>query len=135
MSIPKLKSIFVTGAFINDAKHFFTKINELISYQKPTILIDGSIVNWDISKAYNAKLILTANRTLKLIGLHEGDYGTLEVIQGGIGSYTLTLPNNSKVGSGGTGIIILSTAISSIDIVSFYYNGSTLYWNITKNFT
>jgi len=133
--IPKLKSIFVTGAFINDAKHFFTKINELITYQKPTILIDGSIVSWDVSRAYNAKLTLTANRTLKLIGLSEGDYGTLEVIQGGIGSYTLTLPSNSKVGTGGAGVLTLSTAATSIDIVSFYYNGSTLYWNITKNFT
>ncbi len=133
--IPKLKSIFVTGAFINDAKHFFTKINELITYQKPTILINGSIVTWDISKAYNTKLTLTSSNTLELINLSEGDYGTLEVIQGGSGSYTLTLPTNSKVGGAGAGVVTLSTTVASIDIISFYYNGTTLYWNITTDFT
>lgn len=32
MSIDKLKSKFVTGAFISDVKHYFSKINEIIDY-------------------------------------------------------------------------------------------------------
>ena len=30
MSIDKLKTKFITGAFINDVKHYFSKINEII---------------------------------------------------------------------------------------------------------
>lgn len=32
MSIDKLKQKFVTGAFISDVKHYFTKINEIIDW-------------------------------------------------------------------------------------------------------
>lgn len=32
MSIDKLKTKFITGAFINDVKHYFPKINEIIDY-------------------------------------------------------------------------------------------------------
>ena len=32
MSIDKLKTKFITGAFINDVKHYFSKINEIIDY-------------------------------------------------------------------------------------------------------
>lgn len=32
MAIDKLKTKFITGAFINDVKHYFTKINEIIDY-------------------------------------------------------------------------------------------------------
>ena len=32
MSIDKLKSKFFNGSFINDVKHYFSKINEIIDY-------------------------------------------------------------------------------------------------------
>ncbi len=32
MSIDKLKTKFITGAFINDVKHYFSKINEIIDW-------------------------------------------------------------------------------------------------------
>lgn len=32
MSIDKLKTKFITGTFINDVKHYFTKINEIIDW-------------------------------------------------------------------------------------------------------
>lgn len=52
MAIEKLKTKFVTGAFVNDVKHFFKKINEIIdhlnnsnngvSYNSCTFLISQS---------------------------------------------------------------------------------------------
>lgn len=51
MSIDKLKTKFFTGSFINDFKHYFTKINEIIDY------LNGEGKSGDGSyKAYTALL-------------------------------------------------------------------------------
>jgi len=112
------------------------KLNDLMSYQTPVTLTDEATINWDISAAYNAKVTLAASRTLSVNNLVRGDYGTLEVIQGGTGSYTLTLPTSpvSKVANGGAGAVILSTAVGAVDILVFYYNGTNLLWTITTNY-
>lgn len=120
---------------VNIGKLTADKFNQLLQYQTPITLTDESIIKWNITKGYNAKVTLKGNRTLRIDQLIPGDYGTLEVIQDGTGNRTLTLPTGSKVGSGGAGAVTLTTTASAIDILSFYYNGTTLYWNITKNFT
>jgi len=113
------------------------KLNDLMSYQTPVTLTDEATINWDISAAYNAKVTLAASRTLSVNNLVRGDYGTLEVIQGGTGSYTLTLPTSpvSKVANGGAGAITLTAAVGSVDVLSFYYDGTNLLWNASLNFT
>lgn len=113
----------------------FEKFNELIDYQKPITLENQTVLRWNLRKGYNAKITLTADRTIILDQLTSGDYGTLEVIQGGSGSYTLGLPTGSKVSGGGNGMVTLSTSVGSIDILSFYYNGTYLYWNISTDFS
>lgn len=54
MAIDKLKTVFSTGAFINNVKHYFNKINEIIdwinnigtpSYKVYTILVSQSGTN------------------------------------------------------------------------------------------
>ncbi len=112
------------------------KINELIRYQKPITLVDSSeAVKWNLRKGYNAQVTLGGNRTLFFEQLTPGDYGTLKIIQDGIGSRTLTLPSNSKVSGGGGGILTLTSTASAIDIASFYYDGRNIFWNLTNNFT
>jgi len=113
------------------------KFNDLMAYQKPITLTDESIIKWNLRKGYNAQVTIGANRTLSLEQLTPGDYGTIKVIQGGAGSFTLTLPTNpvSKVADGGAGAVTLSTAAGSVDILVFYYDGTNLNWNISKNYT
>ena len=112
------------------------KINALIGYQKPITLVDSSEgVRWNLRNGYNAKVTLAGNRTLVLQELTPGDYGTLEIIQDIVGSRTLTLPSNSKVANGGGGILTLATTANAIDIATFYYNGTNIFWNLTNNFT
>jgi hypothetical protein len=113
------------------------KLNSLMLYQTPVTLVDEAIINWDVSKAYNVKVTLTASRTLSVNNLVAGDYGTIEVVQGGAGSYTLTLPSNpvSKVANAGAGAVTLSTAVGAIDILVFYYNGVNLFWSITQDYS
>jgi hypothetical protein len=111
------------------------KFNDLIEYQKPNTLQDAPVIEWNLRKGYNVKVTLTDSRTLSITELTPGDYGTIEIVQGGTGSYTLTLPTNSKVAGGGAGAIALSTSVDAIDIATFYYNGTTLYWNLSTDFT
>lgn len=109
----------------------------LMTYQEPFPLTEAAVINWDISRYYNAEVTLTASRTLAVNNLTAGDYGTIKVIQGGTGSYALTLPTNpvSKSANGGAGAITLTAAAGSVDVLSFYYDGTNLLWNASLNFT
>jgi len=113
----------------------FDWINSQIDFQEPITLTDASTITWDCSNNYNAKVTLVGSRTLSIINLQAGTYGTLEVVQGGAGSYTLTLPAGSKVVNAGAGAVTLSTAVGAIDCLAFYYNGTTLYWTLSTDFT
>lgn len=77
------------------------KFNELLEYQKLVTLQEAPVINWNMRKGYNVKVTLTGSRTLAISQLTPGDYGTIEIIQKGTGSYTLTLPTGSKVSGGG----------------------------------
>lgn len=113
------------------------KFNELMAYQTPITLVDAPVIKWNLRKGYNAKVILSGSRTLQLDQLTPGDYGTIEIFQGGIGSYTLTLPiqYTNKVANAGAGALTLSTVAGSTDIATFYYNGVSLYWTLSTDFT
>jgi hypothetical protein len=111
------------------------KFNELIEYQKPNTLQDAPVIEWNLRKGYNVKVTLAGSRTLSITQLTPDDYGTIEIVQGGTGSYTLTLPTGSKVSGAGAGVITLSTSVGAIDVATFYYNGINLYWNISTDFT
>lgn len=114
------------------------KFNELIDYQKPITLLDEAIVKWNMRKGYNAEVTLNGNRTLQIDQLTPGDYGTIVIKQDpSTGSRTLTLPTQypNKVGNTGNGILALSTVKNSTDIATFYFNGTTLYWTLTTDFT
>lgn len=110
-------------------------VRNLVKYQEPITLTDAATVSWNVTTSYNAKVTLAGSRTLAVNNMSAGDYYTLEVIQGGSGSYTLTLPAGTKVSNGGAGVATLSTAVGSIDILTFYYNGTTLYCNVALDFT
>lgn len=113
----------------------FNWVNNQVDFQEPITLTDASTITWDCSNNYNAKVTLGGSRTLSVINLQAGTYGMLEVVQGGSGSYTLTLPSSSKVANGGGGAVTLSTGVGDIDCLSFYYNGTTMYWTISTDFT
>lgn len=85
MSIDKLKTKFITGAFINDVKHYFSKINEIIDY------INGNGKSGDGSyKVYTALLTQSGTDAPTSIILNNtlGITPTWSYI--GTGSYRLT---------------------------------------------
>jgi len=140
MNINKLDKNTTRGFWSTDFPLFFVKINEIISNlnrlfdsKKPVTLEDGALITWNYQDGYNSKVVLEGDRTLSITNLEPGDYGTIEFIQDDIGTRTITLPANSIVmGTQGTATMTLSTAADAIDIASFYYNGTTISWNLSK---
>lgn len=87
------------------------------------VLLDSSKVS------QNATITLGGNRMLSLSGLAAGMTGVIIVKQDLSGNRTLTLPPSSNVVNDGAGTITLSTAASAIDILTWMYDGSNIFWN------
>jgi hypothetical protein len=103
------------------------KSNLIVGGQIKTFqtLTDAANISWDYALGYNAEVTLTASRILdEPTNVSDGDYGTLVIVQDGVGSHALTLPASFKVVNGGAGAITLSTAANAIDSISWVKRGS-----------
>lgn len=102
-----------------------------------TTLTDGTTITWNyLTQTNEAKVTLGGNRTLSITNLPSGKvvYMTLAVIQDATGSRTLTLPASTKVINAGAGAVTLTTTASATDILSFRWNGTTLFCTYGKNY-
>jgi hypothetical protein len=113
----------------------FKNLNFDTSY---STLTDAANVTWNAQGAIgaNASITLGGTRTLVLQNMSPGGNYTLRVIQGGAGSNGLTLGSGCtwKVSGGGSGAITPTTAIGSVDILNFNYDGTNCNAIFTKNF-
>jgi hypothetical protein len=103
-----------------------------------TTLTDGATITWTVAGLINSAVVtLGGNRTLAFSGLTAGMTGTLVVKQDGSGSRTLTLPSGTtnKVINAGAGAVVLTTAASAIDVLTFTYDGTNVYWTYGNNYT
>lgn len=121
----------------NDGWDTLLNLDATATSDTPQTLTDGATVTWATGgvKYPNATVTLGGNRTLAITGAVSGQSGTLVVKQDATGSRTLTLPAGSKVRDGGSGAITLSTAANSIDVLSYYYDGTNYFWTYAKNYT
>jgi len=89
----------------------------------------------------NYEVTLNGAGTLNLTNVRNGDYGTIIVEQDGIGSRTLTFgtvnggAGTHKVVNGGGGSPTLTSTPNAIDLLSFTYNGTTMYWSVGNDYT
>jgi hypothetical protein len=91
----------------------------------PTTLTDGATITVAADVTRNWFVTLAGNRTLAFTGLVAGQTGQIIVTQDSTGSRTLAAPSGAKTPGGGG--ILLSTLPNSIDTVSYYYDGTTLF--------
>lgn len=124
---------------------------EFTAYSAITRNIDSFVnigsaftINWNVSgDSANYEVTLTANTTLNITNVRNGDYGTILISQDSVGSRTITLGtingvsgiNRHKVSSGGAGTIYLTSTPNALDVVSFVYNGTNLYWTVGNDYT
>jgi hypothetical protein len=102
-----------------------------------TTLTDGATITWDYTtQTREAKVTLAGNRTLSITNLPANKvvYLTLAVIQDATGSRTLTLPAGTKVINGGSGVVTLTTTANATDVLSFRWDGTTLFCTYGKNY-
>ena len=102
----------------------------------------GTTISWDVSGVstnYFATLIATT--TLNLTNVRNGDYGTIILTQDSVGGRTLNLGTvngtsaTHRVANGGGGSIVLTSNPNAIDILTFTYNGSVMYWTVGNDYT
>lgn len=98
-----------------------------------TILTSGATTVWNLSSSTNAQVTIYGNIVLDINNTQNGIYGTIKIIQGTSGN-TITLPANSKVANGGSGQILLSSPVGSVDILSFVHDGTNYWWNAGYNY-
>jgi hypothetical protein len=100
----------------------------------------GSTINWNPAQGLNASVTLTQNSTLSFTAAPPvGSYGTVVLTQDATGNRTITLPSingvaNKVLGSASTSTVALSTAANAKDILNFYFDGSSCYWNIGQGY-
>lgn len=92
----------------------------------------GATLSWDVANVSpTAKVILSANTTLTVVGATSGVFGTLKIQQDGFGSRVLTLgAGTHRVANGGSGSITLTSTPGAIDIISFLYDGAEFNWSV-----
>ena len=103
-------------------------------------LTDSSAVTWNTANGGNASLLLTsgvgATRTLTITNAVPGNYYTIRLIQASSGGQAVTFTGITvKVSGAGSGAVVLSTANNAIDILTFYYDGTTFYCNYGTSYT
>jgi hypothetical protein len=101
----------------------------------------ATTISWNVSGvSTNYEVTLTGASTLNLTNVRNGDYGTIIVKQDTAGSRTLSFGtvNGSaathKVVNGGAGVPILTSNANAMDILSFTYNGTYMFWTVGNDY-
>ena len=106
----------------------------------PQALTVGSTISWNPALGLNASVTLNQNSTLSFSTTPVvGSYGTVVLTQDATGNRTITLPSingvaNKVLGSASTSTVALSTAANAKDILNFYFDGTTCYWNVGQGY-
>ena len=137
---PTFTGTVTTGA-INTGTLSSTSITAPTYASTPIALTySGSNINWNPAQGLNAAITLTQNSGLNFTAAPPvGSYGTVVLTQDATGSRTITLPTiagatNKVLGSTSTSTVALSTVANSKDILNFYFDGTSCYWNIGQGY-
>ena len=96
-----------------------------------TALSDGATITPDFAAGQNFSVTLAGNRTLaNPTNIVAGQCGSVVITQDGTGSRTVTWNAIFKWSAGAAPV--LSTAGGAIDIVSFIYDGTSLYGSLVS---
>jgi hypothetical protein len=97
------------------------KINTALFFQDPTFstITYSATPTWNYSTGFNKIITLTGDANLLFSNVHDGNQGTLIVIQDGIGGHALTVPDQ---------IVTLNTGAGDTTVLGFINQGGIFYW-------
>ncbi len=127
----------ITGGVLSASPTFTGAVTAPIYASTPQALTDAATISWNPANGLNASVTLGGNRTLSFsTAPASGSYGTLVITQDVTGGRTLTLPSttNRVLGSISTTTVALSSAANAKDILNFYFDGTTYFWNIGQGY-
>ena len=92
-----------------------------------------SMGTWNMTLGSNAVWTLSdGDNNLTISNIKTGMFGLLRLVNSG--SSTITLPTGSKVVNGGGGSVALTKINGAVDILTFYYDGTTYWWTYGNNY-
>jgi hypothetical protein len=116
--------------------------NNLSSINPYYLEPSNTLITWNVSgNSTNYETTLTGNTTLNLINVRNGDFGTIIVKQDAVGNRLLSFgtvnggATTHRVINGGGGSPTLTGNANAIDILTFTYNGTILYWTVGNDYT
>ena len=102
-----------------DSAKYLT-VASLYTSSAPVVVTFAASLTLDLSTFLNPQITLTGNLTLNnptISSAIVGKRGTIRLVQGGSGSYTLTLGNQGKVVGGAP---TLSTSVGAVDHLNYW---------------
>lgn len=87
----------------------------------------------DLTKKNKQVINLSGNATLTFVDPKGPSSIVIRVVQDNTGSRVITWPSSVKWGHGV--VPALTPAANAIDIVAFYFDGTTYYGNVSHNFS
>ncbi|MBL7070881.1 MAG: hypothetical protein ISS26_01750 [Candidatus Omnitrophica bacterium] len=91
------------------------------------------MIDWGTSN--KQEITLNTNCTLTFTAPHDACNLVLKIVQDATGGHSLTWPTGSTIKWSGGTAPTLTTDVSAIDIVGFYYDGTNYYGVASLNFT
>ncbi len=123
LTYSQLRDIYITG----------TTTPYLIPILGIVTVTDAATVTLDAANGNVFKWTIAASRTLLGVNnLVSGQSFVIEITQGTGGSFTVTFPATWKI-PGGQSAITFTTAAGSLDILTGYYNGTTVTFTFSND--
>ena len=110
-----------------------SSINKILNKEYQT-LISATTINFDTKLGENAKITLGHDVTLTFKNLKNGSEGNIIITQGSSDHTIIILPT-SYVIDDGAGAITLTTGVGAITILSYTYDGNSLFITYGSNYT
>lgn len=98
-------------------------------------IVSGASFAWDMTKGANTSWTLAAGTNILTISnAKAGMYGLTRLINNGTSTLTFGGSTTNKVINGGLGNPALTMIASAVDILTFYFDGTTYWWTIGNNY-
>ena len=123
-SVNGIVDIATSGEFVANTSGHALDSASVWSAAAPVTVTYGASIALDFSALINAQVTLTGNLTLaNPTNVKPGQTGTIRLIQGGSGSYTIAFGTTWKF-AGGTAPV-LSTAVGAVDYLNYFCSTTT----------
>ena len=118
---------------------FIQLLGQIRNPKEPTMktltYIDNTVINWNTKLSNNATIVLNGiNSSLNMTNFKLGDSGVFVIKEDTVGSRQLTFPINSLFPGGGSSITLTSTP-NAVDVLTYFYDGTNINWNVQYNYT